>query len=106
MSLRNAYLHRPAMRYVRLATKTSHPEVQVLSHSPVPSKRLIENRPVLKRRFLLGVWTVKTVLNPISLESMVLGMAKVVFSILLSGMLLIGRAMESGKRGLGSSSGW
>ncbi|GFX40478.1 hypothetical protein TNCV_1412881 [Trichonephila clavipes] len=32
-------------------------------------------------------------------------MAKVVFSILLSGMLVIGRAMESGRRGLGSSSG-
>ncbi|GFT26842.1 hypothetical protein TNCV_3710081 [Trichonephila clavipes] len=37
---------------------------------------------------------------------MMLGMAKVVFSILLSGMLVIGRAMESGKRGLSSSSGW
>ncbi|GFW92508.1 hypothetical protein TNCV_518251 [Trichonephila clavipes] len=37
---------------------------------------------------------------------MMLGMAKVVFSILLSGMTAIGRAMESGKRGYGSSSGW
>ncbi|GFV66018.1 hypothetical protein TNCV_4086931 [Trichonephila clavipes] len=60
----------------------------------------------LNRRFVLGVWTVKTVLNPISLESMMLGMEKVVLSILLSGMLVIGRAMESGRRGLGSSSGW
>ncbi|GFX52864.1 hypothetical protein TNCV_3720541 [Trichonephila clavipes] len=34
---------------------------------------------------------------------MMLGMAKVVFSILLSGMLAIGRAMESGRRGYGSS---
>ncbi|GFV59369.1 hypothetical protein TNCV_4633451, partial [Trichonephila clavipes] len=37
---------------------------------------------------------------------MMLGMAKVVFSILLSGMMAIGRAMESGRRGYGSSSGW
>ncbi|GFU17405.1 retrovirus-related Pol polyprotein from transposon TNT 1-94 [Trichonephila clavipes] len=37
---------------------------------------------------------------------MMLGMAKVVFSILLSGMTAIGRAMESGRRGYGSSSGW
>ncbi|GFU34809.1 hypothetical protein TNCV_2320031 [Trichonephila clavipes] len=37
---------------------------------------------------------------------MMLGMAKVVFSILLSGMTVIGRAMESGTRGYGSSSGW
>ncbi|GFU71024.1 hypothetical protein TNCV_1215501 [Trichonephila clavipes] len=33
-------------------------------------------------------------------------MTKVVFSILLSGMMAIGRAMESGRRGYGSSSGW
>ncbi|GFS86608.1 hypothetical protein TNCV_3160611 [Trichonephila clavipes] len=39
-------------------------------------------------------------------KSMMLGMAKVVFSILLSGMMAIGRAMESGRRGYGSSSGW
>ncbi|GFX84164.1 uncharacterized protein TNCV_927751 [Trichonephila clavipes] len=39
-------------------------------------------------------------------ESMMLGMAKVVFSILLSGMTAIGRVMESGRRGYGSSSGW
>ncbi|GFT74995.1 hypothetical protein TNCV_935691 [Trichonephila clavipes] len=37
---------------------------------------------------------------------MMLGMAKVGFSILLSGMTAIGRAMESGRRGYGSSSGW
>ncbi|GFV21531.1 hypothetical protein TNCV_5121181 [Trichonephila clavipes] len=37
---------------------------------------------------------------------MMLGMAKEVFSILLSGMMAIGRAMESGRRGYGSSSGW
>ncbi|GFU31991.1 DDE Tnp4 domain-containing protein [Trichonephila clavipes] len=37
---------------------------------------------------------------------MMLGMAKVVFSILLSDMTAIGRAMESGRRGYGSSSGW
>ncbi|GFV68941.1 hypothetical protein TNCV_4256621 [Trichonephila clavipes] len=37
---------------------------------------------------------------------MMLGMAKVVFSILLSGMTAIGRAMESERRGYGSSSGW
>ncbi|GFS52135.1 jerky protein homolog-like [Trichonephila clavipes] len=36
---------------------------------------------------------------------MMLGLAKVVFSILLSGMLAFGRAMESGRRGLSSSSG-
>ncbi|GFW22019.1 hypothetical protein TNCV_4823011 [Trichonephila clavipes] len=36
---------------------------------------------------------------------MMLGLTKVVFSILLSGMLVIGRAMESGRRGLCSSSG-
>ncbi|GFX36609.1 hypothetical protein TNCV_2031891 [Trichonephila clavipes] len=39
-------------------------------------------------------------------ESMMLGMAKVVFSILLSDMMAIGQAMESGRRGYGSSSGW
>ncbi|GFX33432.1 hypothetical protein TNCV_4122661 [Trichonephila clavipes] len=37
---------------------------------------------------------------------MMLGMAKLVFSILLSGMIAIGRAMESGRRVYGSSSGW
>ncbi|GFV78340.1 putative DD41D transposase [Trichonephila clavipes] len=37
---------------------------------------------------------------------MMLGLTKVVFSILLSGMMVIGRAMESGRRGYGSSSGW
>ncbi|GFT65538.1 uncharacterized protein TNCV_4488021 [Trichonephila clavipes] len=36
---------------------------------------------------------------------MMLGMAKVVFSFLLSRMLVIGRAMESGRRGLCSPSG-
>ncbi|GFW23852.1 hypothetical protein TNCV_945371 [Trichonephila clavipes] len=34
-----------------------------------------------------------------------LGLAKVVFSILLSGMTAIGRTMESGRRGYGASSG-
>ncbi|GFX08506.1 hypothetical protein TNCV_4020231 [Trichonephila clavipes] len=38
-------------------------------------------------------------------ESMMLGMAKVEFNILLSGMMAIGWAMESGRRGYGSSSG-
>ncbi|GFW90353.1 general transcription factor II-I repeat domain-containing protein 2A [Trichonephila clavipes] len=37
---------------------------------------------------------------------MMLGMTKVVFSILLSGMMAIGRTMESGRRGYGASSGW
>ncbi|GFV37969.1 RNA-directed DNA polymerase from mobile element jockey [Trichonephila clavipes] len=37
---------------------------------------------------------------------MMLGLTKVVFFILLSGMLVIGRAMESGRHGLCSSSGW
>ncbi|GFX15996.1 hypothetical protein TNCV_3235761 [Trichonephila clavipes] len=37
---------------------------------------------------------------------MMLGMAKVEFNILLSGMMAIGWAMESGRRGYGSSSGW
>ncbi|GFW12019.1 hypothetical protein TNCV_4530851 [Trichonephila clavipes] len=37
---------------------------------------------------------------------MMLGLTKVVFSILLSGMMVIGRVMESGRRGYGSSSGW
>ncbi|GFT17323.1 hypothetical protein TNCV_4806231 [Trichonephila clavipes] len=32
-----------------LVTKTPRPAVQVLTHSPRPSERLIENRPVLKR---------------------------------------------------------
>ncbi|GFU47041.1 hypothetical protein TNCV_2616161 [Trichonephila clavipes] len=32
-----------------LATKTPRPEVQILTYSPVPSERLVENRPVLKR---------------------------------------------------------
>ncbi|GFW28294.1 hypothetical protein TNCV_4639611 [Trichonephila clavipes] len=36
---------------------------------------------------------------------MMLGMAKVVFSILLSGMMAIGRTMESRRRGYGASSG-
>ncbi|GFT33293.1 hypothetical protein TNCV_4767721 [Trichonephila clavipes] len=61
---------------------------------------------VLDRRFPLGVRTVKTVLNPISGESMMLGMTKVVFSILLSCMMAIGQTMESGRRGYGASSGW
>ncbi|GFU86549.1 hypothetical protein TNCV_4479851 [Trichonephila clavipes] len=39
-------------------------------------------------------------------KSMMLDLTKVVFSILLSGMMVIGRAMESGRRGYGSSSGW
>ncbi|GFS61492.1 hypothetical protein TNCV_4312121 [Trichonephila clavipes] len=39
-------------------------------------------------------------------QSMMLGLTKVLFSILLSGMMVIGRAMESGRRGYGSSSGW
>ncbi|GFX36500.1 uncharacterized protein TNCV_1254731 [Trichonephila clavipes] len=34
------------------------------------------------------------------------GMTKVVFSILLSGMMAIGGTMESGRRGYGASSGW
>ncbi|GFV41066.1 hypothetical protein TNCV_2666571 [Trichonephila clavipes] len=37
---------------------------------------------------------------------MMLGMKKEVFSILLSGMMAIGRTMESGRRGYGASSGW
>ncbi|GFX47543.1 hypothetical protein TNCV_3015621 [Trichonephila clavipes] len=36
---------------------------------------------------------------------MMLGMAKVMFSILLSGMTAIGRTMRSGRRGYGASSG-
>ncbi|GFV94819.1 hypothetical protein TNCV_1028171 [Trichonephila clavipes] len=57
-------------------------------------------------RFPLSVRTVETVLNPISWKSMMLGMAKAVFSILLSGMMAVDRTMESGRSGYGASSGW
>ncbi|GFY28254.1 hypothetical protein TNCV_4395881 [Trichonephila clavipes] len=73
---------------------------------PYSAKKVIgDARMALNRRFILGVWTVKQSSIPYR-ESMMLGMAKVVFSILLSGMMAIGRAMESGRRGYGSSSGW
>ncbi|GFX88989.1 hypothetical protein TNCV_2852891 [Trichonephila clavipes] len=39
------------------------------------------------------------------MTSLILGMAKVVVSNLLSGMTAIGRTMESGRRGYGASSG-
>ncbi|GFV72986.1 hypothetical protein TNCV_1734541 [Trichonephila clavipes] len=42
---------------------------------------------------------------PYRVKSLMLGMAKVVFSILLSGMMAIGRAMESGRSGYDASSG-
>ncbi|GFV52349.1 hypothetical protein TNCV_855191, partial [Trichonephila clavipes] len=38
--------------------------------------------------------------------NLMLGMTKVVFSILLSGMMAIGRTLESRRRGYGASSGW
>ncbi|GFY31502.1 hypothetical protein TNCV_4693461 [Trichonephila clavipes] len=74
---------------------------------PVAALRQAKESPYnIRRRFPLGVGTVKTALNPISRKSMMLGMAKVVFSILLSGMMAIGRTMESGRNGYGASSGW
>ncbi|GFU04194.1 probable RNA-directed DNA polymerase from transposon X-element [Trichonephila clavipes] len=51
-------------------------------------------------RFSLGIWTVKQSSIPYRVKTWMLGMAKVVFSILLSGMM----AMESGRRGYGASS--
>ncbi|GFU75856.1 hypothetical protein TNCV_1653141 [Trichonephila clavipes] len=57
-----------------------------------------------RRRFFLGIWTVKQSSIPYR-ESVMLSMARVVFSILLSGMTAIGRTRESGRRGYGASSG-
>ncbi|GFX41872.1 hypothetical protein TNCV_389851 [Trichonephila clavipes] len=59
----------------------------------------------LNRRFYLDIWTVKQSSIPYRESLKMLGMAKVVFSILLSGMTAIGRTMESGRRGYGASRG-
>ncbi|GFV52790.1 hypothetical protein TNCV_2874611 [Trichonephila clavipes] len=58
---------------------------------------------LLNRRFCLGIWTVKAVLNPISGQGF--GMTRVGCFFLLSGMTAIGWSMESGRRGYGAS-GW
>ncbi|GFV66156.1 hypothetical protein TNCV_2900821 [Trichonephila clavipes] len=55
--------------------------------------------------FSLGIWTVKSSSIPYHVKSLMLGLAKVVFSILLSGMRAIGRTMEPGRHGYGASSG-
>ncbi|GFT97366.1 hypothetical protein TNCV_243801 [Trichonephila clavipes] len=65
----------------------------------------IKYNQTLNRRFPLGIRTVKTVLKPMS-RVYDAGHGKVVFSILLSGMMAIGRTMESGRSGYGASSGW
>ncbi|GFY08893.1 hypothetical protein TNCV_4660851 [Trichonephila clavipes] len=59
----------------------------------------------LNRRFYLGIWTVKTVLNPISGQVFDAGHDESGVSFLLSGMTAIGWSMESGRRGYGASSG-
>ncbi|GFW72443.1 hypothetical protein TNCV_3796711 [Trichonephila clavipes] len=55
-------------------------------------------------RLLLGVWTVNSPQSHI-VRVYDVGHGKVEFNILLSGMMAIGWAMESGRRGYGSSSG-
>ncbi|GFT22421.1 hypothetical protein TNCV_3273921 [Trichonephila clavipes] len=53
----------------------------------------------------MGVWTESQSSIPIWIAVM-LGLAKVEFYILLSGMAVIGWSMESGRRGKRASSGW
>ncbi|GFW06121.1 hypothetical protein TNCV_4479131 [Trichonephila clavipes] len=57
------------------------------------------------KRYSLSIWTLKQSSIPCRDKSLMLGMAKVVVFILLSGMTAIGRTMGSGRRGYGASSG-
>ncbi|GFV72676.1 hypothetical protein TNCV_3816941 [Trichonephila clavipes] len=61
----------------------------------------------LNRRFTFGRLDCKTVPQSHVVRVYDVGhVAKVEFNILLSGITAIGWAMESGRRGYGSSSGW
>ncbi|GFS94605.1 hypothetical protein TNCV_3649611 [Trichonephila clavipes] len=54
----------------------------------------------------LGVWTAKQSSIPYQDMSSMRGMAKVVFYVLLSGMMTIGWTIGSGRRGYCALSGW
>ncbi|GFX62489.1 hypothetical protein TNCV_413311 [Trichonephila clavipes] len=68
---------------------------------PLPSSSCV----ALNRLFPLGIWTVKQSSIQYRDKSLMLGMAKVMVYILLSGMAAIGRTMGFGRRGYGASSG-
>ncbi|GFU84031.1 hypothetical protein TNCV_4345751 [Trichonephila clavipes] len=78
---------------------------RIANHNAAKMSDVFREEMALNRRFLLGVWTVNSPQSHI-VRVYDAGHCKVVFSILLSGMMAIGRAMESGRRGYGSSSGW